>query len=134
MQKESKLMFSEIGEDEIVKVWYSSKSKAEVLRVLKVSNFGSKEKRLKKLIVKYNLPPFHLKKVNDLNSSVIIETLNDVSIKTLKNWCIKLNLAKKIHNAALKKRIKSEQIDVPEHINQFMELSVHLGNTHVLIL
>nr|YP_636194.1 putative site-specific DNA endonuclease [Tupiella akineta]AAV80618.1 putative site-specific DNA endonuclease [Tupiella akineta] len=116
MQKKSKRIFSEIAEDEVVKVWYASKSKAEVLRLLKITNFGTKEKRLKELIAKYRLPSFHFKKVNDLTSSEISEALEDVSIKTLKNLCIKLNLAKKIHNAALKKRIIEEKLDVPEPI------------------
>lgn len=116
MQKKSKRRFLEIGEDEVVKVWYASKSKAEVLRSLKITNFGTKAKRLKELIVKYQLPPFHLKKINDLTSSEISQALKDVSINTLKKLCIKLNIAKKIHNAALKKRIIEEKLDVPEHI------------------
>ena len=48
MQKESKLMFSEIGEDEIVKVWYSSKSKAEVLRGFKGIKFWKQRKTFEK--------------------------------------------------------------------------------------
>lgn len=110
----NKRLFSEISENEIVR--YASQSKSEVMRRLNVTNFGNKEKRLKELIVKYKLPSFHLKKIEDLTNSEIIEALNDLSVKTLKELCLKLQIAKKIHNKVLKNRIISEQLEVPERL------------------
>lgn len=111
-----KRMFSEISEDELVNVWYSSQSKTEVKKRLNVTNFGSKEKRLKELIKKYKLPSFHLKKVQSLSKDEISEALKDPNVKTLKQLCVKLKIAKKIHNIALKKRIVSEELNVPERL------------------
>lgn len=110
--------FREVNENDVVQAWKASKSKAEVAKRLLVTNFGSKERRLTEIIKKYNLPPFHLKLVENLSTSEIQAALNDSSLTSLKPLCVRLGLAKKIRNAELKERIKKEGLEVPEWLHK----------------
>lgn len=96
MQKEPFRPFSQVSEEEILRAWYASKSKTEVKRRLNISNFGSKEKRLNEIRKQFKLPPFHLKKVEDLTASNIQNAFTDINVTTLKELCVKLGIAKKI--------------------------------------
>lgn len=115
-------LFSKIPESEVIEAWNLSKSKAEVLRRLNSANFGSQEKRLKDIIIRYKLPPFHLKKVTDLSITDFENAFNDPNVTTLKELCVKLGIAKKMHNAALKAEIKakiqSENLQVPKNLHK----------------
>lgn len=64
------------------------------------------------------MPPFHLKKVEDLASSEITQALNNFQLQSLKDLCLELKIAKKIHNSALKKRIKYEHLDFPFQLHK----------------
>lgn len=111
-------LFKDIDEKQVVKAWHASKSKTEVLQRLNVTNFGSKEKRLKAIIEKYKLPSFGLKKVEDLSSTEIKAAFCDPSVTTLKSLCVKLGIAKKMQNFTLKERIKLEKLEVPDHLHK----------------
>ena len=106
--------FNEVSETEILEAWYVSNSASEVKRRLNVTNFGSKNKRMKEIITRYKLPSFHLKKVEDLLISDFENAFKDTSVTTLKELCVKLGIAKKMHNTTLKARIKAEKIEVPK--------------------
>lgn len=118
MENKSFRLFSQVSEEDILGAWYASKSRAEVKRRLNITNFGSKEKRLNEMIKQFKLPPFHLKKVEDLLASDFENAFNDTDVTTLKELCVKLGIAKKMHNSELKVKIQSENLDVPDRLHK----------------
>lgn len=118
MEQKTFRQFNQVREEEVVQAWLVSKSKSEVKERLNVSNFGSKETLLDGIIQKYQLTPFHLKKVEDLSNSDIQKALKDPSVTTLKELCVKLGIAKKMHNRTLKARIISEKLTVKDPLHK----------------